>query len=69
MFTLAALFSLDAFGGGFVVQSMLALWLFERFELSTTVTGTIFISSRIAVVPAAAPCRRRQVNTRLAFRP
>ena len=42
VFTLAALFSLDAFGGGFVVQSMLALWLFERFELSTTVAGTIF---------------------------
>jgi MFS family permease len=40
--TLAGLFSLDAFGGGFVVQSMLALWLFERFELSTTVAGTIF---------------------------
>lgn len=27
---LAALFSLDAFAGGFVVQSLLALWLFER---------------------------------------
>ena len=40
--TLAGLFSLDAFGGGFVVQSMLALWLFERFQLSTTVAGTIF---------------------------
>jgi MFS family permease len=39
---LAALFSLDAFGGGFVVQSMLALWLFERFELSTTVAGILF---------------------------
>jgi MFS family permease len=42
VFTLAALFSLDAFGGGFVVQSMLALWLFERFELSTAVAATIF---------------------------
>jgi MFS family permease len=42
VFTLAALFSLDSFGGGFVVQSMLALWLFERFELSTAVAGTIF---------------------------
>ena len=31
---LAALFSLDAFASGFVVQSVLALWLFERFELS-----------------------------------
>ena len=28
---LAALFSLDAFAGGFVVQSLLALWLFEKF--------------------------------------
>jgi len=27
---LAALFSIDAFAGGFVVQSLLALWLFER---------------------------------------
>jgi MFS family permease len=42
VFTLAALFSLDAFGGGFVVQSMLALWLFQRFELSTSIAGTIF---------------------------
>src|SRR4051812_13141252 len=28
---LAALFSVDSFAGGFVVQSLLALWLFERF--------------------------------------
>jgi len=40
--TLAALFSLDSFAGGFVVQSMLALWLFERFGLSLTVAGAIF---------------------------
>jgi hypothetical protein len=32
VYTLAALFSLDAFGGGFVVQSMLALWLYQRFD-------------------------------------
>ena len=42
VYTLAALFSLDAFGGGFVVQSMLALWLFEKFQLSLVTTGTIF---------------------------
>jgi MFS family permease len=42
VYTLAALFSLDAFGGGFVVQSMLALWLFQKFQLSIAVTGTIF---------------------------
>jgi MFS family permease len=42
VFTLAALFSLDSFGGGFVVQSLVALWLYQKFELSTIVTGTIF---------------------------
>ena len=45
VFTLAALFSLDSFGGGFVVQSLLALWLFERFDLSVTTAGTIFFWS------------------------
>ena len=39
---LAALFSLDAFAGGFAVQSLLALWLFERFELSVATAGTVF---------------------------
>jgi len=42
VYTLATLFSLDAFGGGFIVQSLLALWLFEKFQLSIVVTGTIF---------------------------
>ena len=42
VFTLAALFSVDAFGGGFVVQSMLALWLFQKFQLSISMAGTIF---------------------------
>ncbi len=42
VYTLAALFSVDAFGGGFVVQSMVALWLFEKFHLSISTAGTIF---------------------------
>ena len=42
VYVLAALFSLDAFGGGFIVQSMLALWLFERFQLSVGLAATIF---------------------------
>lgn len=42
VYTLAALFSLDSFGGGFVVQSLLALWLFQRFDLSAATAGTIF---------------------------
>lgn len=39
---LAALFSLDAFGGGFVVQSILVLWLYRRFQLSVEMAGGIF---------------------------
>ena len=39
---LAALFSLDAFGGGFLVQSLIALWLYQRFGLSIEATGTLF---------------------------
>ncbi len=42
VFRLAALFSLDAFGGGFIVQSLLALWLFQRFGLSLTEAGAFF---------------------------
>jgi MFS family permease len=42
VYRLAALFSLDALGGGFAVQSLLALWLFQRFELSLAAAGTIF---------------------------
>jgi predicted MFS family arabinose efflux permease len=39
---LSMLFSLDSFGGGFVVQSLLALWLFERHGLSVETTGAFF---------------------------
>ncbi|MBL8834001.1 MAG: MFS transporter [Rhodospirillales bacterium] len=39
---LAVLFSLDSFAGGFVVQSLLALWLFERFDLSLAEAGAFF---------------------------
>ncbi|HET9653275.1 MAG TPA: MFS transporter, partial [Usitatibacter sp.] len=42
VYTLAALFSVDAFGGGFVVQSLLALWLYQRHGLSPAQAGAIF---------------------------
>ena len=42
VFTLAALFSVDAFAGGLVVQSLFALWLYQRHGLSPATTGTIF---------------------------
>ena len=43
--TLAALFSLDSFGGGFVVQSLVALWLYQRYDLSLAATGTLFFAT------------------------
>lgn len=43
VYRLAALFSLDSFGGGFVVQSLLVLWLFERFEISVGGIGTLLL--------------------------
>jgi MFS family permease len=42
VYRLAALFSIDAFAGGFVVQSLLALWLFERFDLSLGAASVFF---------------------------
>ncbi len=39
---LAALFSLDSFGGGFLVNTLIALWLFQRFGLSLAAGGAFF---------------------------
>lgn len=47
VFRLAALFSLDAFAGGFLVQSLLALWLFEKFDLSLSEAGFFFFWSGV----------------------
>jgi MFS family permease len=42
---MATLFSLDAFGGGFVIQSLLALWLFRRFSMSVQAAGVFFFAA------------------------
>ncbi len=68
VFTLAALFSLDSFGGGLIVQSLLALWLFQRFGLSLEAAGAIFFWSGLFTAVsflAAARLSRRVglVNT------
>jgi MFS family permease len=47
VFKLAALFSLDAFAGGLVVQSLLALWLFERFGLSLAEASVFFFCTGV----------------------
>jgi MFS family permease len=62
VYRLAALFSLDAFAGGFVVQSLLALWLFERFDISLTAASLFFFWSGVASAfsyPVAAWLSRR----------
>jgi len=45
---LTALFALDSFGGGFAVQSLLALWLHQRFALSLAEAGTFFFAASSA---------------------
>jgi MFS family permease len=47
VYKLAALFSLDAFAGGFTVQSLLALWLFEKFDLSLSSASLFFFWSGV----------------------
>jgi MFS family permease len=68
VYKLAALFSVDAFGGGFVAQSLLVLWLFERFDLSLSTAGLFFFwSSTLSAFsyPVAAAIAKRAglVNT------
>jgi MFS family permease len=62
VYKLAVLFSLDSFAGGFVVQSLLALWLFERFDLSLSAASLFFFWSSVFTAfsyPLAARLSRR----------
>ncbi|MCM2287556.1 MAG: MFS transporter [Sulfuritalea sp.] len=61
---LAALFSVDAFAGGLVVNSLLALWLFERFGLSLTAAGAFFFWAGLlgALSQLAAPRLARRIG-------
>ena len=68
VYRLAALFSIDAFAGGFVAQSLLVLWLFQRFDLSLSAAGVFFFwASTLSAFsyPVAAWISRRigLVNT------
>src|SRR5256886_1048689 len=62
VYKLAALFSLDSFAGGFTVQSLMALWLFERFDLSLAAASAFFFWSNVLTAlsyPVAARLARR----------
>jgi|GraSoi_2013_80cm_1033760.scaffolds.fasta_scaffold05321_2 MFS family permease len=68
VYKLAALFSLDSFAGGFTVQSLMALWLFERFDLSLAAASAFFFWSNVLTAlsyPVAARLGKRfgLVNT------
>ncbi|MDO8585999.1 MAG: MFS transporter [Armatimonadota bacterium] len=55
---LSALFSLDAFAGGFVVQSIVAYWFYVRFGVSPAVLGSVFFGANVlAGVSALAAAR------------
>jgi predicted MFS family arabinose efflux permease len=49
---MAALFALDSFGGGFVVQTFIAYWFTRRFHTSTETLGVIFFA--IGLLQAAS---------------
>jgi MFS family permease len=47
VFRLSALFSMDAFGGGFIMQSILAYWLHLRFGLDAAALGSVFLGANL----------------------
>ena len=44
---MAFLFALDSFGGGFVIDSLVVLWLFLRFDLSLQTVAAVFFGTRM----------------------
>ena len=47
VFKLSLLFGLDAFGGGFVLQSLIAYWFHVRFGLDPAMLGTVFLFANL----------------------
>lgn len=47
VYTLSGLFAIDAFAGGMVVQSIIALFLLRKFNLDPAVTGAIFFGTNV----------------------
>jgi MFS family permease len=44
---LAALFALDSLAGGFVLQSLIAYWLYTRFEMDLAALGWTFFGAQV----------------------
>jgi len=65
---LSVLFALDAYAGGFVIQSIVAYWFHVRFGVAPTVLGSIFFGANIlaglsALAAARLASRIGLVNT------
>jgi MFS family permease len=68
VFRLAGLFSLDAFAGGFVMQSLIAYWFHQRFGADPAALGAIFFGANIlagfsALAAARLAARIGLINT------
>jgi len=61
---LAALFSVDAFAGGLVLNSLVSLWLMERFGLTLASAGAFFFWAGLAsaVSQLVAPWLARRIG-------
>jgi MFS family permease len=65
---LSALFALDAFAGGFIVQSIMAYWFHLKFGIDEGVLGSIFFGANIlagisALLAARIAARVGLINT------
>jgi predicted MFS family arabinose efflux permease len=59
---LAALFAIDSFAGGFIVQSLVAYWFHLRYGIDTRALGSIFFGTNFLSAISfllAAPIARR----------
>jgi MFS family permease len=61
---LAGLFSVDSFAGGLTLNSLLALWLFQRFGMSLAEAGAFFFSTGLlaAVSQLLAPLLAKRIG-------
>jgi predicted MFS family arabinose efflux permease len=61
---LAALFSVDSFAGGLVLNSLVSLWLMRRFGLSLADAGVFFFTTGLlaAASQMAAPWLARRIG-------
>jgi MFS family permease len=55
---LSALFALDAFGGGFIPQSLMAYWFHLRFNVEPAVLGGIFFGANLLAAVSSLSASR-----------